>query len=371
MFEAGPKLQKSEKAAAAPARIMLVDDSAVARAIFNRILSEQSAVEIVFEAENPAIALGYLSKHHVDIILLDIEMPGQSGLDALPELLARSNGARIMVVSSFAEENGPAAIHALSLGACDTLSKPGRSGFNGRFTQTLIDKVLHLGRSGRRSFMARDTDAAANTVDELSSRALMGPPASIAIGASTGGIPAIYEFMESLDRRIECPVFITQHLPDAFMAFFAKQLNSKTPRTVVVAEQGMIVSDNHAYLAPGDAHLIFRRDGKNIIIDHLRHYADSRYCPSVDVMFASVADVYGNGGIAVVLSGMGNDGTEGARLMAAKGAAIAIQNAETSVVWGMPGNIARQNLCDFTLSPGEIGRLISRTVTGHVNGADG
>ncbi|MBL0925950.1 MAG: response regulator, partial [Sphingomonadaceae bacterium] len=216
---------------------MLVDDSIVARSIFGRVLGSHDEIDIVCEAEDSETALRELETNEVDIILLDIEMPKRSGLEALPDIQARSRGARILVVSSFAEENGPAAIQALSLGACDTLAKPGRSGFSGRFSEILIDKVVRLGRSSRQR-----SDAAYAVRKAVDCKAIA-RPSCIAIGSSTGGIPAIYEIIGNLDPSFEGPIFITQHLPEAFMAFFANQLGGLTSRIVKVAEAGEPVRD--------------------------------------------------------------------------------------------------------------------------------
>ncbi len=215
----------------APIRVMLVDDSVVARSIFARVLSQHKHIEIVCEAADSDTALEHLEHKDVDIILLDIEMPKRSGLDALPDILDKSNGARVLVVSAFAEENGPAALNALSLGACDTLAKPGRSGFSGRFSEILIDKVVRLGRTARQNKRCEAVVTAKLAVEYQK----IARPTCIAIGASTGGIPPIYEIIRNLDPAMDCPIFITQHLPDAFMHFFARQLGGLTDRQVSVA----------------------------------------------------------------------------------------------------------------------------------------
>jgi two-component system, chemotaxis family, protein-glutamate methylesterase/glutaminase len=337
-----------------PIRVMLVDDSIVARSIFARVLSKHDDIEIVCEAEDTEVAIDSLETVKVDIILLDIEMPKRSGLEALPDIQAKADGARILVVSAFAEENGPAAIQALSLGVCDTLAKPGRSGFSGRFSEILIDKVVRLGRSARER---NDAGYAAQLAVDHKGIAM---PRCIAIGSSTGGIPAIYEIVRHLDVSIECPVLITQHLPEAFMTFFAKQLASLTSRTVKVAEAGESARNNHIYIAPGHAHLVCRRDRGNIIIEHQANYHASRYCPSVDAMFASVASVYGADGMGVVLSGMGNDGVIGARDLHAAGASLIVQDTESSVVWGMPGAVAREGIATAILAPQQMTELLGR-----------
>jgi two-component system, chemotaxis family, protein-glutamate methylesterase/glutaminase len=255
---------KIARTALSPIRVMLVDDSIVARSIFARVLGQHDDIEIICEAGDSEMALACLDEHVVDIILLDIEMPKRSGLDALPDIQAKAKGARILVVSAFAEENGPAAIDALSRGACDTLAKPGRSGFSGRFSEILIDKVVRLGRSARDRNDSNFTSKLA-VEDKLIMR-----PNCIAIGSSTGGIPAIYEVIRNLDPEINCPIFITQHLPQAFMTFFARQLGGLTNRTVKVAERGETVVPNHIYVAPGDAHLVCRKEANRVVIDHLQ-----------------------------------------------------------------------------------------------------
>lgn len=338
----------------APIRVMLVDDSIVARSIFARVLGQHDQIEIVCEAEDSESALACLDEKDVDIILLDIEMPKRSGLEALPDIQAKAPGARILVVSAFAEENGPAAIRALSLGACDTLAKPGRSGFSGRFSEILIDKVVRLGRSARGR---HDAAYAARLAVEYQQ---IVRPACIAIGASTGGIPPIYQLIRNLDEALDCPVFITQHLPQAFMSFFARQLGALTSRIVKVAEPGEIARDNHIYVAPGDAHLVCRRERKEIVIDHLAHYSDSRYCPSVDAMFHSLAKVYGAGSLGIILSGMGNDGASGARCILDVGGSVLVQDVDSSVVWGMPGAAARDGTATAILAPDQMSDLLSR-----------
>jgi two-component system, chemotaxis family, protein-glutamate methylesterase/glutaminase len=343
--------RRSEVATRRPTRVMLVDDSKVARAIFARMLGESSELEIVAEAADSAEALSRLGTVQADVILLDIEMPHRSGLDALPDILSASNGARVIVVSSFVEENGPAAIEALSLGACDTLAKPGRAGFGGRFAELLIEKVVRLGHTRRKC---------AIDIRPRSEPLELRQPGCIAIGASTGGIPIIYQLVKALDARLECPIFIVQHLPDAFMDFFARQLASHTDRPVSVAARGIEVLPGRVYVAPGDAHLVCRRLREKVVIDHVAEYSHSRYCPSVDALFLSVAQTYGDTALAIVLSGMGNDGAAGARLLADMGATILVQDADSSVVWGMPGAVARENLANAILSPAELSAALSK-----------
>lgn len=351
----------SERSASRPIRVVLVDDSNVVRSIFARVLGQSGQVDVAGEASNSAEALALLARVRADIILLDIEMPDRSGLDALPDILDAANGARVMVVSAFVEENGPAAIRALELGACDTLSKPGKFGFAGRFPELLVEKVVRLGstaRLGRRPNTAA-FDAVV-TPDQLS----LSKPGCIAIGASTGGIPVIFDIVRSLPQTLECPIFIAQHLPDAFMEFFARQLSAHTSRKVLVPKAGAIIENNTIYVSPASAHLICGQRGVHKIVDHLDYYPDSRYSPSVDALFVSVAEIYGHDALAIVLSGMGNDGAAGAKVLAANNARVLVQDAESSVVWGMPGAVVKAGSANAILPPAHLIRYLAKVAAG-------
>jgi two-component system, chemotaxis family, protein-glutamate methylesterase/glutaminase len=330
---------------------MLVDDSRTARAIFARVLGDCDGVTIAAEAENPDQALVVLATTKVDVILLDIEMPKRTGLDALPEILAASDGARVIIVSSFVAKNGPAALQALSLGACDTLNKIGDADNKGHFSDLLREKVLRL---GQRTKCIAPIVQSGIPIPELAK------PKCIAIGASTGGIPVLYEIISKLPAALDCPVFIAQHLPDAFMEFFANQLAARTDRSVSVAKHGVEVVPGNIYLAPGNAHLVCRKSGDKTIIEHWNDTNVSHYCPSVDVLFRSVSEVYGADAIAIILSGMGKDGVAGARALAELGASILVQDAASSVVWGMPGAVIRENIPASVLTPAEMAAIISR-----------
>jgi two-component system, chemotaxis family, protein-glutamate methylesterase/glutaminase len=342
-----------------PIRVLMVDDSKVVRSIFTRVLGDSGQIEIVGEAGDSSEALALLAQTQVDIILLDIEMPKRSGLDALPEILDAANGARVLVVSSFAEENGPAAIQALSLGACDTLAKPGRMGFSGRFPELLVEKVVRLGTSSR---VPQELDESSNARVRPSDHVQfeLRKPACIAIGASTGGIPIIYEIVKSLPKILDCPLFIAQHLPEAFMEFFARQLGAQTDRQVVVPNDGDQIMPRTIYIAPGTGHLTCRRKGKQMFVHHLDHFPGSRYSPSVDALFASVADSYADTALGIILSGMGNDGAYGAARLAEEDAQIVVQDPESSVVWGMPGAVANAGLADAILPPAQLTRLLAK-----------
>jgi two-component system, chemotaxis family, protein-glutamate methylesterase/glutaminase len=328
-----------------PIRVMLVDDSRVVLAVFARILSDNAQIEIVHQATNVADAIDFLRGDTVDVILLDIEMPDRSGLDALPDILAVSSGAKVMIVSAFVEQGGHSAISALELGACETLSKPGKTRYSGKFSGLLRDRVIQLGRSNREKETSIKRHQTVNMVEPIST------PDCIAIASSTGGLPAIYTLIGKLDARVDCPIFITQHLPEAFITFFAKQLADATNRRVKVSSCGEKIEKSMIYVAPGNANLGLTIVDGVVTIKHFPKRPGTTYCPSADVMFESVAKRYGASALAIVFSGMGNDGLEGARELASENAIIVAQDAESSVVWGMPGSIVRAGLATFVLNP--------------------
>lgn len=340
---------------------MLVDDSIVVRSITERIIEHAGGFDIVASVPGAGDALAFLDRGRVDVIVLDIEMPGMNGLVALPQLLAKAGNARVIILSANADEGGPAAIEALALGAADTLLKPGRGTFAGTFGDTLVARIRALAASDvRPAVIERKTGepALVPVAPDLPSRTL----SAIAIGASTGGIVAINALLGALPKRVDCPIFITQHLPGGFMSFFADQLARETGRKILVGEDGMRVADATVYLAPGEAHMrVTRLSGQpHVMLD--RSPSPVGACPAVDPMMASIAEVYGAHACAVMLSGMGRDGLEGVREVRRAGGLVLAQDVASSVVWGMPGAVAREGLAEAVLDPTALGRLIVRTI---------
>ncbi|QCB54225.1 chemotaxis-specific protein-glutamate methyltransferase CheB [Sphingopyxis sp. PAMC25046] len=344
-------------------RVMLVDDSLVVRSILERIVDQRAGLKICASVASAHDALDYLSREPVDVVVLDVEMPGMNGIDALPHILERAEKARVLILSSNCVEGGPAAIEALALGASDTLAKPGRGSFSGRFAEVLTERIMTLGH--------RQDHPAPVPVAERQAPAPVAlaidtdqPIECIAVAASTGGIPAFTNFLAHLDPRISAPILLTQHLPDAFMEFYAKQIGTMTARRVRVAEAGMAIEPNSIYLAPGDAHLIVVESGRRreIALDH--RPVDNGCCPSADPMLDSVAEIYGKGGIAVILSGMGRDGALGAGRLKDAGGTIFAQAPESCVIWGMPGAVAKSGIAAATLNPDAIALMLGSFLSG-------
>lgn len=340
---------------AAPLKIMIVDDSITARTVHSRIVAGDPEMAVTAIAGTAEQAIHLLATIHVDVILLDLEMPGIGGLDALPRMIEAARGARILVVSALTIDGAQQTLAALAQGAADTMPKPVAGQFDQGYRDALLTKVRALGRSSHR--LAPTTRQPALPVP-LRPGSLR-KPKILGIGASTGGIHALGQLFEALPRALDVPILVTQHLPASFMPVFATQLSTVYGCEALVALDDAEVLPGRILIAPGDAHLALRRHG-----DHLRVKLDHRPAasgctPSVDTMFASLADLFGGDAMGVVLSGMGRDGADGARRIVTAGGAVFAQDEATCAVWGMPRAVAEAGLASAVLPPAEIASRIA------------
>jgi two-component system chemotaxis response regulator CheB len=338
---------------------MIVDDSTVARAVLSRMVESDPAFEITAVAGTAEDAIEALGECRVDVVILDLEMPGAGGLKSIPRIIAAAAGAKVMIVSSLAEDGAEQTVAALALGAADTMPKPGTGRFNGKFSEILLAKLKGLGYASDQMPLSRTRTEG----PQVALRAMPSDPIDVlAIGASTGGIHALGVLFSALPQRISVPILVTQHLPIPFMSVFARQLGAVARRDAVVAEDGMELVPDRILVAPGDAHLTLEPGAGRAVV-RLTHGRCSSGCmPSVDPMLASVAAIYGSGALGVVLTGMGRDGVEGAARVVASGGSILAQDEASCAVWGMPRAILEAGLACAVLPPDKIARRIaSRT----------
>ncbi|KHK93598.1 chemotaxis-specific protein-glutamate methyltransferase CheB [Novosphingobium malaysiense] len=335
---------------------MIIDDSLVARTALRRMLDGVADLDVTALASTAENALETLRRCRVDVILLDLDMPGMGGLEALPQIIERGRGARILVVSSLTVDGAEHTLAALSQGAADTLPKPEARGLRDGYREILIGKIRTLGRAAQEPIPASVVPVRAP--QPRSSR----PAGALAIGASTGGIHALTSLFAALPSRLGIPIFVTQHLPSRFIPAFARQLQSASGCHTVVAEHGMFVERNCIVIAPGDAHLTLDNRSGRLTVQLDRTPAPSGCMPSVDPMFHSLADAIGDQALGIVLSGMGRDGTEGAASIVAAGGTILAQDELTCAVWGMPRAVAEAGLASAILPPGEIASRITASV---------
>lgn len=329
-------------------RVLIVDDSSVARSVLSRMVEDGGGCVVAAAVPTVPDALRFLATEKVDVILLDLEMPGIDGLTGLPDLLAAGAGAKVLVVSSAAGVNAAATVEALALGAADTLVKPGRSVTAGGFARALVEKVMRLGER-------------AGPMLRVAPTAIVPPRAFdvVAIGASTGGIHALNSVVKSLPPSFHAPIVVTQHLPTAFVSHFARQLAATTGRQCEVASDRMALREDTIVVAPGDAHLVATKlPNGRAALRLCRTPVVNGNMPSVDPMFQSLADCFGPRLLAIVLSGMGRDGLKGAARVHELGGTMLVQDRASSVVWGMPGAVAAAGLADAVLPPDAIGAYI-------------
>ena len=340
---------------------MIVDDSMVARAVLSRMVEADDAFEIAAVAGTAEDAIDALNEVRVDIVILDLEMPGAGGLKSIPRIIRAAAGAKVMIVSSLAEEGAEETVAALALGAADTLPKPGTGRFNGKFSEILLAKLKALGYAEGQAAFAPASVKQIGLPGPL--RAMPHDPIDVlAIGASTGGIHALSVLFEALPKRIGVPILVTQHLPVPFMPVFARQLRAVAHREALVAEDGMPLLPDRVLLAPGDAHLTVDHSDEVAVVRLLRGPVVSGCMPSVDPMFASIGAAYGARALGIVLTGMGRDGVDGASRLIANGGAVIAQDEATCAVWGMPRAVLEAGLASAVLPPDKIARRIaSRT----------
>jgi two-component system chemotaxis response regulator CheB len=341
-------------------RLLIVDDSTVARAVLSRMVESDPAFEIAGVAGTAEDAIDALAEIRVDIVILDLEMPGAGGLKSIPRIIGAAAGAKIMIVSSLAEEGAEQTVAALALGAADTLPKPGVGRFQGRFSEILLSKLKALGYA---SIPPAPIAAADKPRPHVLLRANPSDPIDVlAIGASTGGIHALGALFHALPKRIGVPILVTQHLPPAFMPVFARQLGAIAQREALVAQDGMELKADRIIIAPGDGHLGLEPTDKGCVVRLHTGKSSSGCMPSVDPMLASVGAIFGTGALGVVLTGMGRDGVEGAARLVACGGSILAQDEASCAVWGMPRAVLEAGLACAVLSPDKIARRVaSRT----------
>ncbi len=317
-------------------RVLIVDDSALVRQILTEMLARDPGIEVVGAAGDAHIAREKIKQLNPDVLTLDVEMPRMDGLTFLRNLM-RLRPMPVVMVSSLAEHGAEVTLDALALGAVDYLPKPriDVAVTLADYGEELIEKIKAAAVASVRALDPRRPSLA--TSGRIAARPH--PPTAdqvIGIGASTGGTEAIKEVLSGLPP--DSPgVVIAQHIPKAFSTPFARRLNDSCALNVCEAEDGQQILAGHAYLAPGDRHLLLARDGARYVCRIDDGARVNRHKPSVDVLFRSMAQAAGRNAVALLLTGMGKDGARGMLEVRAAGGHTLAQDEATSVVWGMPG----------------------------------
>ncbi len=350
-------------------RVLVVDDAVVVRKALADAISLDPALEVCGTAPNGRIALAKFSSLKPDMVLLDIDMPEMDGLETVRELRRLGTTVPIIIFSTLTERGVSATLEALSLGATDYVTKAGNvdtlatSEAVSRELVPRIRALCGLPELALASLPEEVVKFPASKARPIHRAALPVTPHVIAIGVSTGGPDALATLLPSLPAGLGVPIVIAQHMPPTFTSLLAVRLSAKSAIPVRECQSGELLTPGCVFIAPGDFHMVVEnREG---IIRLRTHRGDKEnFCrPSVDVLFRSVAEAYGPRALAVVLTGMGRDGLRGCEALQGRGARILVQDEASSVVWGMPGLVARAGLADRILPLREIGPEIVRTTS--------
>ena len=359
--------------------MLVVADSLVIRRFVTRLLTEDGAFEVVGSAANGAMALLQEAHLHPDVITMDIEMPQMDGLATVSALRARGSKAFIIMCSTLTTHGGQSTIEALVRGANDYVTKPsgGASVENAleALRLELLPKIKQFFPKERHSSSVRlpVQPAPATRLASLINKNARDPafltpvsgPAQcevVTIGVSTGGPTALLNLLPRLPVNFPVPIVIVQHMPPIFTRQLAERLNTECSIEVLEAEEGMVLKAGQALLAPGDRHMRLKRVLHNVQVTLDEGERENSCRPAVDSLFRSVCAVYRSRSLAVMLTGMGQDGLRGTELLKRAGAYVLAQDRASSVVWGMPGAVIEAGLADAVVSLDELAPAILRRV---------
>jgi two-component system chemotaxis response regulator CheB len=374
-------------------RVLVVDDAVVVRRMVTDVLAADPQIEVVGVAANGRIALQKIVQLTPDLLTLDVEMPEMDGLQTIVEIRKTWATLPVIMFSTLTERGGQATLDALTLGATDYVTKPANVGSvsiaQQRIRDELIPKIKTLcagvlasapapapasapasapaparapapaGGAARASTpsTARATTVTAGPV-KLSTGASPFAPQIVAIGTSTGGPNALLEVIPKLPAQFPVPVVITQHMPPMFTRLLAERLSTHSRNPVREAAEGDVILPGTVWVAPGDHHLVLQRQNDQVVATLSKAPPENSCRPAVDVMLRSVVDCFGGRVLSVILTGMGQDGLRGSELVHDAGGMVLAQDEASSVVWGMPGFVARAGIANAVLPIADVAAAI-------------
>ena len=340
-------------------RVLVVDDSVVIRRLVTHALEQDPDLEVVGAASNGAIGLQRIPQFNPDILTLDIEMPEMDGLETLRRVRREFPHLRVIMLSALTDRGAAVTLEALSLGADDYVTKASGEGSLDRSMTRLRDELVpkikqffHLpgqSRAGARPEPAHVPATPPARWDTPVFESTKVRPKVVVIGVSTGGPTALGAILPELPAGFPLPVLIVQHMPPLFTRLLAERLHATCRLPVEEARQGEPVRAGKILIAPGDFHLKVASDGGGVRVCLDQSPPQNSCRPAVDALFTSIGEVYGGAAIALILTGMGQDGLRGAEVLKARGASVLAQDEASSVVWGMPGAVVNAGLADRVL----------------------
>jgi len=363
--------------------ILIVDDSLIFRKIVQKCLNGEEDIQVIGSVRNGVKAIEFIKNQRPDLVTLDIEMPEMNGIDTLRavQVLNAANEnlppIGVIMLSAFTKKGADITIKALENGAFDFITKPeGNDQHKNLSTlrRQLLAKIRYFTsrRIASRNRLAIPPLKPQEEIEAKMEKPKPKAPVSIIthtrfkailIGVSTGGPRALMTLLPDLCQRIDIPVMIVQHMPPKFTESLAESLNAKTRFQVIEAKNNQTIEQRHVYIAPGGKHMLIRKKHSQISIQTNDNPPVHGCRPSVDILFQSAADVLGRDVIAVILTGMGTDGTEGLSSLKKHGVHVIAQDEASSVVWGMPGSAVRAGLVDDVQPLEKIPECIANVLT--------
>jgi two-component system, chemotaxis family, protein-glutamate methylesterase/glutaminase len=349
-------------------RVLVVDDAVVMRRLICTVLESDPELEIAGIAPNGKIALARIPQVNPDVVTLAVEMPEMNGLETILEIRKLYPRLPVIMFSTMTHRGAVETVEALARGATDYVTKPANVGSISegmdRLKSELIPKIKAYARP-----LALAAAPLVRTL-EAARPSSSGAPlphafecSVIAIGTSTGGPNALHEVLAGFPAWLGVPVLIVQHMPPLFTELLAARLDQSSQIRVHEAADGARIEPGHAYLAPGGKHMAVAAEN-GCVRARLNEEPPENSCrPAVDVLFRSVAHVYGGGALGVVLTGMGQDGLRGAQWIHEAGGKLIAQDQASSVVWGMPGALAEAGLADQIVALGSVSKAVLALAT--------
>ncbi len=355
-----------------PIRVLIIDDSVVIRKLLSDTLSADPEIEVVGTAANGRIGLARIEQFNPDVVTLDIEMPEMDGLATLRAIRQTHPRLPVIMFSTLTQRGAEATLDALSLGASDYVTKPANVGSvqagMDRIREELGPKIKALGHkchgaSPQRPEAAPPTLPRGLSAGTSATQKMAAPIEIVVIGLSTGGPNALAEFFPHLPGDFPVPIVVVQHMPPVFTKYLAERLDSKCALEVREAVDGDILAPGRAWIAPGDFHIVLERGALQTRLRTQQGPPENSCRPAVDVLFRSASEVFGPRVLGVVMTGMGQDGLRGCACIADAGGVVYVQDEGTSVVWGMPGQVAAHGLADQVLPLADLSVAVRQRVS--------
>lgn len=365
-------------------RVMVVDDSAVIRGMITRIVESDPYIKVVASAQNGEIAIKYYGEFKPDVVIMDIEMPVMDGITALGHMIKTYPEAKVIMCSTLTLDNAEISLKAMSIGAVDYIPKPTSTtdiNKSSDFHNSLVQLIRSFGKPLPPEIEAKiNRDTAKPVSSSKTGSGFVLPPSGakfalrpappagwkpriLAVGSSTGGPQALFEFLKPLKGIKNIPIVITQHMPPTFTALLAQHITTNTGIPCVEATDGMPLLPGRAHLAKGGLHMLLKKSESGAPMLALDDGPAENFCkPAVDPMLRSLIPYYARDILTVILTGMGSDGMLGAQEVINAGGHVAAQDQATSVVWGMPGAAAMAGLCYNVLPIKDLGTHIAQKV---------